>query len=83
MIQVLAKFRDEDVHPRAYLFGFLKARVDHFLQGDINRNQLADDAALVELLCTLDAKCSTEELRAIACGAAKLPGEDVHSAQSE
>jgi len=81
MIKQVARFRDDSIHPNGYLFGYLSSRVDQFLQDQITREQLADDAALVELIKTLDARCSTAELRAIAAGTRELPGEDVHSGQ--
>lgn len=81
MIKQVAVFREDSIHVGGYLFGYLTARVDQFLTGLITRKQLADDAALVELIKTLDARCTTEELRAIAAGTRELPGEDVQSGQ--
>lgn len=81
MIKQVAQFRDDRIHPNGYLFGYITARVDQFLKGAITREQLADDAALVELIRTLDSRCSTAELRAIAAGTRELPGEDVQSGQ--
>lgn len=79
MIKQVAEFRTSQIQTSSYLFGYLVARVDQFLTGGITKEQLSEDYSLVQLVTTLDAKCSTEELLSIASGAKELPGEDVPS----
>lgn len=81
MIKTMADFRRDNIAVSPYLFGYLTSRVDSFVRGLIDREQLADDHAFMELLRTLDARCSTKELREIAAGTRELPGEDVQSGQ--
>lgn len=81
MIKTMADFRRDNIAVSPYLFGFLTSRVDSFVRGLITRDQLADDHAFMELLRTLDARCSTKELHEIASGTRELPGEDVQSGQ--
>lgn len=81
MIKQMASIREDGIPSSGYLFGYLAARVDQFLRDVITREQLAEDYALVELVKTLAARCSTQQLRAIAAGTEELPGEDVQSGQ--
>ena len=81
MINQIADLRLGKIQSSGYLLGYLSARVDQFLSGAITREQFADDAAMVELLKTLDARCSTVELREIAACKRELPGRDVQSGQ--
>lgn len=81
MIQTAATFKRDRLLISGYLFGYLAARVDHFLTGVIDRKQLADDAAMVELIKTLDARCNAQQLDQIAWGTRELPGEDVQSGE--
>lgn len=81
MIRETAVIADGATSPSGYFLGYLSIRVEHFLQGLITREQLADDQALIELLKTLHAKYSVAELRRIADGTMEIPGEDVQSGQ--
>lgn len=81
MIKSLAMFSSRDVPSTGYLFGYLTARVDSFIRGDITREQLADDSAFMELCRTLVSRCTAQELYEIASGTRELPGEDVQSVQ--
>lgn len=79
MIKQIANYRRNHLSPTPYLFGYLRARVDSAMRKAISLEQLIADAALIDLLETLYARCSPDELDGIAAGTRELPGEDVHS----
>lgn len=81
MIKTCAMFSSREVASTGYLFGYLRARVDSFVRGDITREQLADDSAFMELCHALVSRHSAKELYEIASGTRELPGEDVQSGQ--
>ena len=81
MIKTVIFLREADARPASYYLGYLQARVDQFLSGGVTREQLADDAAFLNLLQALDARCSTQELKEIVAGTKEIPGEDVHDGQ--
>lgn len=82
MIKQMAAFIKDRIPTRPYLYGYLSSRVGSFLTGGITREQLAEDHALLELLETLEARCTPEQLLQIVDGTRELPGEDVPSGQS-
>lgn len=81
MIRTVAGLRTDYAIPSGYLFGYLRSRVEQFLKGFIDQDQLAHDAALMELLYTMCTKLSREEIREVADGTRELAGEDVQSGQ--
>jgi len=81
MIKVAADNRLQGMSSTPYFFGYLMSRVGQFLTGHITEQHLAEDHAMVELLITLDARCSGTELLEIASGTREVPGEDVQSGQ--
>lgn len=81
MVRQAALFKRDGLLISGYLLGYLACRVDHFLTGVIDRKQLADDAAMVELTRTLYHRCTAQQLDQIAFGTRELPGEDVHSGE--
>jgi len=81
MILQVAVFREQGANIYPYLYGYLSSLVGSFLSGGVTREQLADDHAFLELLSTLDAKCTPKQLRQIYDGTRELAGEDVQSGQ--
>lgn len=81
MIKQMAAFIKDGIPTRPYLYGYLFSRVHSFLAGGITREQLTEDHALLELLETLEARCTPDQLLEIAAGTRELPGEDVPSGE--
>jgi len=81
MLKEVATILELHTSISGFLLGYLSSRVESFLRGVIDQERLADDAAFLELLRTLAARRTPQELRDIASGAKELPGGDVHSVQ--